>query len=63
MEKEASFKDLIQEAVKRGLITLVHTDRTGVKHEILKMSDSYLLNCIEYAINKKKEEAFWDAIL
>lgn len=63
MEKEANFKDLIQEAVRRGLLTLVHTDRTGVKHKLDEMSDSYLLNCIEYAIKKKKEEAFWDAIL
>lgn len=63
MEKEANFKDLTQEAIKRGLITLVHTDRTGVKHKVSEMSDSYLLNCIKYAIKKKEEEAFWDAIL
>lgn len=63
MEKEASFKDLLQEAIKRGLITLIHTDRTGVKHKVSEMSDSYLLNCIKYAIKKKEEEAFWDAVL
>lgn len=63
MEKEATVKDLVSEAQKRGLITLVHTDRKGKKHSITDMSDSYLLNCINYAIQKKKEEEFWDAVL
>lgn len=63
MEKEANAKDLVQEAIKRGLITLIHIDRAGVKHKISEMSDSYLLNCIQYAIKKKEEEAFWDAVL
>lgn len=63
MEKEVNFKDLTQEAIKRGLITLIHTDRTGVKHKVSEMSDSYLLNCIKYAIKKKEEDAFWDAVL
>jgi len=63
MEKEANFKDLVQEAVKRGLITIIHTDKDGKKHKVSEMSDSYLLNCIKYAIKKKEEEAFWDAVL
>ena len=63
MEKEANVKDLLHEAEKRGLITLVHTDRTGVKHKVSEMSDSYLLNCIKYAIKKKEEEEFWDMVL
>lgn len=63
MEKEANAKDLVQEAIKRGLITLIHTDRTGVKHKVSEMSNSYLLNCIKYAIKRKEEEAFWDAVL
>lgn len=60
MEKEANFKDMVQEAIKRNLIVLVHTDRNGEKH---KVSDSYLLNCIKYVIKKKEEEAYWDAVL
>ncbi len=63
MEKEANFKDLVQEAIKRNLITLVHTDKAGGKHTVSEMSDYYLLNCIKYAIQMKKEEAYWDAIL
>ena len=63
MTKEANFKDLVQEAVNRGLITLVHTDKTGVKHELQKMSDSYLLNCIKLAIKIKEMEEFWDMVL
>lgn len=63
MEKETNFKDMVQEAIKRNLITLTHTDRNGEKHKVSEMSDSYLLNCIKYAIKKKEEEAFWDAVL
>lgn len=63
MEKEASFKDLTQEAIKRGLITLIHTDKSGKKHKIDEMSDYYLLNCIKYAIKRKQEEEYWDAVL
>lgn len=63
MEKEANFKDMIQEAIKRNLIVLVHTDKSGKKHKVSEMPDSYLLNCIKYAIKRKEEEAFWDAVL
>lgn len=63
MEKEANFKDMVQEAIKRGLITLVHTDKNGEKHKISEMSDYYLLNCIKYTIKRKQEEEYWDAVL
>lgn len=62
-EKEATPKDLMQEAIKRGLVTVIHTDKNGKKHKISEMSDSYLINCINYAIKQKEKEAFWDAIL
>lgn len=63
MEKEANFKDMVQEAIKRNLIVLVHTDKNGEKHKVSEMSAHYLMNCIKYAIKRKEEEEYWDAVL
>jgi len=62
-EKEATLKDLMQEAIKRGLITVIHTDKTGKKHKISEMSNKHLINTINLALKIKEREEFWDAIL
>lgn len=62
-EKEATLKDLMQEAIKRGLITVIHTDKNGKKHKISEMSDNHLINTINLMLKLKEREEFWDAIL
>ena len=62
-EKEATLKDLMQEAIKRGLVTVIHTDKNGKKHKLSEMSDKHLINTINLALKIKEREEFWDAIL
>lgn len=62
-EKEATLKDLMQEAIKRGLVTVIHTDRKGKKHKLSEMSDNHLINTINLMLKLKEREEFWNAIL
>lgn len=62
-EKEATLKDLMQEAIKRGLVTVIHTDKNGKKHKLSEMSDNHLINTINLALKIKERKEFWDAIL